>query len=383
MDAVMEAKQATVRTKIVAAVLHYQNNHRGLSPTDEMICIESGLPRDVVRQQLREMEREGLLSDSRRWPRIIKINKAPTIDHLLDLIDPRQKLPANGAATSHLVSHKEEKMAGIKQRADRPWRETAKQIANFVHEYTKEYGRPPLGKDVAVAIGYNERATGMWRVVGFMREAGWLTPSDGTQHSLRLTPKGMKDLLGTSVQLEPEETVAKRPVGEVDSSPRFPAGRKAFLVRAKQVACIIDDLRDRFGRAEGELIRERLGMTSGGLSVITSAMVKEGWLEHKPRHHADYRLTNLGKTVLLHSAPVEQGVMEVEPPIEHAPQAAPQPRTAHPAMERPVEVRVRTIAPESVPEPVVGQYVGAVDLAHIDSLDLAIELQRRGWRVMR
>lgn len=280
MPETIDREEAASWTKIAGAIIHYQNSHRGLSPTDEMIAIESGMGRDAVRFCLKKMERLGLLTDSKQWPRVIKINRDLAIDKIMGVIDPKQEV-INGVATSQVeTKKKEEKM---------------------------------------------ERRTETKKAGGVVK-------------------------------------------------------RLDFFTRARQVAHAIDEMLDRGEAPYGMAIREKVGIHSSGLSRIVRGMVEEGWLEHKRGYHHDYKLTNLGRVSLLHDP---EGKKDNEVPSIPLPvQKPPEPRVEYPTPPRPPVVTIRGYAPERPPRPPSGHFE-VPDLTGVDSMDLAIELQRRGFRVIR
>lgn len=357
----MEVKEVAAWTKIIAAVLGYQNNHRGLSPTDEWVAIQTGFTRDLVRAQLRAMEKAGLLTDSKRWPRMIKINRDVAIDHIMDVVDPKLPTPAPVSQPAMV--------------------------------------KPEDRREVIADIAKKHAAGGQKRWAGISKEERSRIMSEQTKKAwARRRAKA-----ASQVETKEEEMQEVRGTEYVRDGKRIRTqahSRMSFFERAKNIATIIDDFTDRTGQLpHGAFIRSKVGFcTSSGLTAVVTKMVEEGWLEHKPGYHADYKLTNLGRTTLLHAGPVEKVVQDCDPeqhkidwPVKkEQPRKAPsEPRTAHPATERPPVVTIRGIVPERPPVPAYEHTAGytgmatAPDLSGIDSLDLAMELQRRGWRVMR
>jgi hypothetical protein len=206
MEAVMlENNQTAVWTKIIAAVLHYQHTHHGLSPTDEMIAIESGLSRDVVRSQMRIMEQQELLTDSKRWPRIIKINRGHTIDALLDKIDPKQKpvlrvVPKEEVKMEALNNSKHPKGKRYKRRY--PFLEAAKKFAQALVNFQDEHGRSPHLYEISKELGYGGptglNTGGLSRVLRKMAEQGWVHHTPRHQRDIVLTSLGRAMLFGVN-----------------------------------------------------------------------------------------------------------------------------------------------------------------------------------------
>ena len=353
MHAATEVKQTAAWTKIVSAILHYQNNHRGLSPTDEMIAIESGISRDVVRSQLREMERHGLLTDSKRWPRHIRVNRELVVEKVMEVIDPKQQ-PTSGKAD--ITQNMAWRMASPAKR--RLW--------------SAKGGRKQWAKKTP-----EEKA----EAVRKMHAARWPKKAVSQVETVVSKEEEMKDMKPHTVK----SYDYRNQTGKTITVPA--RKRMAFFERAKQVAAAIDDYADKNGMPpSAAYLRQKINMGgSSGFSVIAAHMVEEGWLNHRPGHHNDYVLTNLGRQTLLHASSVEKEVMRADP-VPDAPERPAQPRTEASAFSRPPEITIRRMvpdAPPAAPQRSMSYADGIPDLREIDSLDLAMELQRRGWRVMR
>lgn len=415
MQNVTDIKEVAVWAKIIAAIYHYQNNHRGLSPTDEMIAIEAGLSLGVVRSQMRLMEQVGLLTDSKRWPRHIVIKRDVAIDKIMDVIDPKQTPPAappaNDAGPEKVHHYSREQMSrGGKNRwaklppeeRSRMMRElVAKQWAKLTPEQRKERAR----RAAATAKANKYKAMTLSEKAAHVRKnhvrkstdhkGRWAT-TDAPQSEIKAHMKMMSERRwGTASQVETKEgvMVAKK----TDRVEIFK--RRPMFERAKQIARLIDEHNKRYDYPPSGMwlrhkIAEEQGITdrpapSNLLSQPIKKMVEEGWLDHEYNCHADFRLTALGRATLLHEGAVKPEAVKPEPQIEqprNRPETAP---TAHPAIEKPPVVTIRGYRPEQPARPPEPQkewtetYVAIPDLSKIDSLDLAMELQKRGWRVIR
>ena len=194
--------------------------------------------------------------------------------------------------------------------------------------------------------------------------------------------------------------------------------REPLLVNAKRFARALDGYRALYGMTP--MIKEiapALGYSLDkpvGLSRVIRKMVDQGWLKHRANHQRDLTLTDLGRKVLLGNGHEDHDVPETEQ--EDVRPTPPTPTYARPPQNNLAEQRgtwspmmkVMTPKPEPEPEPepeplpdpevapepdrsnwpepgpVTPQPINVVEwLTGIDTVDLVLELQDRGFKIVR
>jgi hypothetical protein len=168
--------------------------------------------------------------------------------------------------------------------------------------------------------------------------------------------------------------------------------RESFMDRAKRFAQALTDYYDTHG--EGPMIKElapSLGYDPdrcGAVSRTVGEMVQRGWLFHRAGYQRDFMLTGLGRAALFGEVREDLHTdVLVRPPKWRQPFTTPaRPFTARPVNEDTPEKDTR---PEQGPQPpdrevpVVEMRRTKPSFSDIDTVDLVLEVQARGFKVSR
>jgi hypothetical protein len=181
--------------------------------------------------------------------------------------------------------------------------------------------------------------------------------------------------------------------------------REDFMSRAKKFAQALTDYYDSHG--QGPMIKELAEACGyqpekcGALSRTAIEMVERGWLYHKPGHQRDFMLTGLGRAVLfgkvsedIHTdvlvRPQKSQVRDKEPLQFRQPFTVPLPlfRPQRVNDDMPLAEPVEGPAPPTPDRevPVVEWPLKAshtFNLDEVDTVDLVLEVQARGFKVSR
>lgn len=196
-----EQRQSPAKwSAILTAVVNYQNKHHGLSPTDLMIAQDTGLSAGQVGYHIREMEKAGLIKDSKRWPRHIAVEAVAKVQELAHLpIEPieQKEEKVEQARTVTDTSVPEQRTYTRAKR--KPFMARAKQVAQAIIDHYDMYGSAPQQKWIGDRIfGENPSAKHgrVSYIVTKMVELGWLHHKPGHQHDLAVTGLGRAALFG-------------------------------------------------------------------------------------------------------------------------------------------------------------------------------------------
>jgi predicted transcriptional regulator/DNA-binding transcriptional regulator YhcF (GntR family) len=276
--------------RITSAIIDHQNKHGGASPSDRSIAENTLLSIGQVQYHLREMANAQVITVLGDYPRVIAVHQ---------ITKPTKEPPKEAAKEEamHITGTVKRTFNGPDGREHemKPFIVRAKDVALALEEYWRDHGEgPPVLWLQERVFGFSNTSTGSaTRIVQQMVERGWVTHKKGYVGDTKLTEEGRKVLLGTAItQPEPQPDKGKQ-LG----------GRKAFMVRAHDVAVAIKDIVDRTG--EPASVRELTDMVygpgrqgTGGMSAILKKMVAEGWIKHKPKHQKDIMLTGAGRAAL-------------------------------------------------------------------------------------
>lgn len=270
---------------ILTAVINYQNKHHGVSPTDQMISKDTGLSPGQVQYHLKEMEKGGLLRDSKGWPRIITVEnvaKVQTMTQIETLPKIERVKEAVAMDTSQLETNKPRKRGGARDMSNKKdFMTRAKMAAQAIIDHYDQYGTAPR--------------------MQWLRDKVYGPPAPGTVRS------------------------------------------------------------------------------GGGISTIIKKMTQLGWVYHQNKHHRDIALTGLGRAALFG---------EVESQLHTDTRVNPsdvyRPSIPRPAPVAPIAMEVRRAEPAPPPPPpVVIAPQEPSNLSGVETIDLVIELNRRGFKINR
>lgn len=291
---------------IIKAIKTYQSKHRGMTPTDQMISNEVGLPPHQVGYCIRQLEREGKLSVASLWPR-------------------------------HIIF--------------------------------------PKGKEVIIEAAAPRNETNIHRISRF----------------------------GVSCTKQPEEVMENENANNNARPAKKTAKRRSLYETAKEVAVALEGL-EKSGQRGGAKILAKIvrGVShTGNMSKVIEYMAEEEWVHHRKHKINDVKLTDKGKRLLLNrNIPVsraEAGSMSWDglSPQQRSERAR---RAAQARWEKETAGNKPAVptpqAPPTYEEPTTGsgeENVATMKvevrldaiLPSIDTVDLVLEVQRRGFTVAR
>lgn len=288
---------------ILTAIMQFQNEHEGRSPSNPLIAQAAGLSVGQVQYHLVEMAKRGLVHDKEGWPRRLIVTASAKVAAQQEPA-PEPKAPKQEEVK---VMHSADfTKAGEPRKKRERFMVMAKKFAEALTDHYDKYGEAPMLKDIGPALGYS------------------------------------KD----------------KPVGA---------------------------------------------------SRLVKEMVARGWLFHKPNCHADFVLTGLGRAVLFNE-PLREDVhtdmivrSQINPratdlsyadrmammrssPMEDtkpSPEKEPEPPQKQPEARREPSPLARIMEPKPQPGVPGPEEMRGINLAKVDSVDLVLELQARGFRVSR
>lgn len=166
---------------ILTAVISYQNKHNGYSPTDLILSRDTGLSPGQVRYHLREMEKGGIITDLKGWPRIILVQNVAKVQAITQL----ESMPRNVAETetkeakvmdtSQLDTRKSS--MGKSTTGRKPFMVRAREVAQAIVDHYDEYGSPPKVtwvRDRVYRPDGGASGGSASRIITQMTEHGWL-----------------------------------------------------------------------------------------------------------------------------------------------------------------------------------------------------------------
>lgn len=211
--------------RIARAIINYQNKHHGMSPTDQMIALDSGLSPGQVQYHLREMEKAKLIQDNKGWPRRITVKEVAKVK-VMDLPTPPkpEKVEEARVTDTNKVFDGPTTTRGTPREREYtkrlPFMERARQLAEAVIDHYDQYGTAPNGKYLKQRVfGRVRDGGGLSRIVNKMVDLGWLHHEPRKQHDYAVTGLGRAALFGqvnerlhTDTPINPfEPPVAPRP----------------------------------------------------------------------------------------------------------------------------------------------------------------------------
>jgi hypothetical protein len=210
---------------IIGAILKFQQEHDGRSPSNPLIAQATGLSPGQVQFHLQTMQQEGLIHDKEGWPRRLLVSmeavreaqkrqEAETKSKSVDRQEPPAEPPA--------PTEEEENMATVEvpevghTRSGKKKRESflvnAKRFAQVLTDYYDTHGHAPLIKDIAKQLGYHEvKPVGVSRVVKEMVQRGWLHHKSGCHADFVLTGLGRAVLFGEPIREDIHTDALVRP----------------------------------------------------------------------------------------------------------------------------------------------------------------------------
>lgn len=194
---------------ILSAVIIYQNKHKGMSPTDQMLAKDTGLSAGQVQYHIKEMEKAGLIKDRKGWPRHIAVENATKVQMLTQVVSlTKPKMEERTMDNTSQPETRERRYTGRKAFMQR-----ARQAAQAIVDYHDQHGRAPYMREIGEAV-YGAKSGAITNLIQQMVDHGWLHHTPRKHHDLCLTGLGRAALFGqaeeqlhTDTRVNPMERV--------------------------------------------------------------------------------------------------------------------------------------------------------------------------------
>lgn len=190
----MNRGSAVKRGKITKAIIDYQNENNGASPSLYKLSKLSGFSVQLVAYHMRMMEEAGLIKTDNAYPNNI------TVSTLTKPTKPMEEREMNNYG---------DKSPARACNTVKPFIERAKEVAAAIDGLSARYGVPAHMKHVSeIVFGPGKRGS-LSGVIDKMARQGWVTHERRHQGDLTVTDKGKAVLFG-----EPTEQMAPWEVEE-------------------------------------------------------------------------------------------------------------------------------------------------------------------------
>lgn len=181
-------------------------------------------------------------------------------------------------------------------------------LSTIVAFQNKHHGLSPtdgnIARDTGLSVGQVQYH------LKEMEAAGLVKDSTGFPRHLTVVAAKIQDAVMPIKQLPATGKVTEAKTMDTKDMPKFtrhnpPTGphrkkREEFFRLAERMANLIDQYwRDHGCSPRGIWLRQQMGYKAAGISKISQRMKVHGWLMHPHGSYSDYRLTSLGRSVLL------------------------------------------------------------------------------------
>lgn len=198
---------------ILTAIINYQNKHNGVSPSDQMVSQDTGLSPGQVQYHLREMEKAGLIKDSKGWPRIISVEHAAKVQSLA-MLEQRTIEKVEEVKIMDTKDITAKTPSGRKQFVTR-----AREIAQAIVDHYDQHGHAPYMRDVREKVYGSGKGGSLSGIIRKMTSLGWLHHKERHHHDLAVTGLGRAALFG---QLD-EQLHSDMPINPPETKVTFSA----------------------------------------------------------------------------------------------------------------------------------------------------------------